>query len=287
MRSLVYILILILPGFLLVSCDKEQDGVVDPAATAVPFIESAVLKSGSVDLDTSSSPYLTRNPDGSFSLKDTLSAIMLYDFPEAFTGNRELNIRWWIRTEDGRKELGSWSASLAITSTPPGRQRYSVTFNAPIDIRLNRSDAGRALTAITASIADGPSGNTVMTPLLVTRRNSLPVIWDLSLPDTIFRPTSGFALIPFTAAVRDSDGYADIREVTFRRTLPAPTAPIQMFDDGSTGSGDVAPGDGIFTRTVRIDSSARLGEQIFEFLARDLRGEVSVAAVDTVIIEPR
>jgi hypothetical protein len=274
-----------LMGMLLLSCEKEQEGTVDPVTGTLPFVESVVLTFGSVDLDTTTTPNLQRNQDGSYSILDSLSVLILYGIPASDQlTNRWIELHWNVTSADGGKEFGGWSQALYV---PPGPEHSTIPCTLPVAFTLNRADVGKAIVSFWVTTRSGLSSNARTTSLFVTRRNSPPAIWKLSLPDTIFRPASGFNLILFTVAVKDSDGYLDIREVSFRRTLPTPTASIQMFDDGAVTSGDPFAGDGWYSRAVRIDSAARLGDQVFEFQARDQSGELSIAVLDTITIESR
>jgi len=122
---------------------------------------------------------------------------------------------------------------------------------------------------------------------MITRNNSKPQTSNLVAPDTIVRPTTGIKLLTFSITVSDSDGYTDIEQVFFKRILPTESNTFSMSDDGNElNSGDRLAGDGIFSRIVRIDSSAFTGDQVFLFQAKDNTGVLSDSLLHTITILP-
>jgi hypothetical protein len=49
-------------------------------------------------------------------------------------------------------------------------------------------------------------------------------------------------------------------------------------------SGDEVPGDGRFSRILSIDSTARLGDQVFLFRASDRSGALSDSLLHTITV---
>ena len=81
-----------------------------------------------------------------------------------------------------------------------------------------------------------------------------------------------------TAAVVDSDGIADVREVFFYSLNSTnPSFKFILYDDGSLNSippsGDLVAGDGTYTITVKlVDTPTVRKTYTFEFHALDKQG---------------
>jgi hypothetical protein len=265
-----------------ISCEKDQNGLLNPSIKT-PLVNSAVLVHGHVDLDTTTGASVTRMPDGTYIIRDTIWAWCDSGENRPSNVDRMATLRYRVLSATGSEVLSS--GTIVPDCGTPCDGLPSTFFSHNLSFPVTRADAGRLQVEVTATYPGGLSGNTLLVPFLVTRRNSLPVMSDLIAPDSIVRPSTGFDLLLFTAAVHDSDGYNDIQEVSFRRTSPTPSSSITMFDDGKVkDSGDEVSGDGIFSRIVRIDSTALLGAQVFEFVAKDRSGATSLPLLDTIRI---
>ncbi len=108
--------------------------------------------------------------------------------------------------------------------------------------------------------------------------NIPPVISNTVIdPDTVVVDST---VVIFTSVeASDSNGYNDIDEVYFVVYKPDGTSnfsKILMYDDGNiTEHGDLAAGDGIFSRLIQIDETNDKGTYRFEFLAEDRVGNFS------------
>ncbi len=98
-----------------------------------------------------------------------------------------------------------------------------------------------------------------------------PQIFNLAVPDTINLPSSQPESYLLTITVTDEDNNNDIKEVFFDTYKPdgslSASSPLQMYDDGT--SGDITPGDNIYSLMIHIWSSNSTGDYRFEFQARD------------------
>ena len=121
---------------------------------------------------------------------------------------------------------------------------------------------------------------------------SPPVLVELIIPDSLQRPAAGSPAksLSFVARVSDPDGLQDIERVDFWNANAAGTR-IVMCDDGglrpcgaSESSGDVAAGDGLYTRRVFISSENALGANTLVFEAIDRAGLRSPQLSHTIII---
>jgi hypothetical protein len=193
----------------------------------------------------------------------------------------------------GRTTQGSVRIYKPGASTPFYRRVWDIPpatsdtarFSVPLSFQIRRSDVGLISLDFDLQTNTGELSNTLIQSLLITRNNIKPYLRDLIAPDTIYRPVSGTVLLIFSVVASDSDGYSDIKEVFFKRILPTETGNISLFDDGNRLlSGDEVPGDGRFTRILSIDSTARLGNQVFLFQASDKSGALSDSLLHTITI---
>jgi hypothetical protein len=161
----------------------------------------------------------------------------------------------------------------------------TVQFSVPLSFQIKRNDVGLLSLEFSLQTNTGELSNTRTQSLLITRNNIKPYLKDIIAPDTISRPVSGTFLLIFSVSAEDSDGYSDLKEVFFKRISPTETGNFSLFDDGDRLiSGDEVPGDGRFSRILSIDSTARLGDQIFLFLASDRSGAISDSLLHTITI---
>jgi hypothetical protein len=121
---------------------------------------------------------------------------------------------------------------------------------------------------------------------LIDRRvNQPPRIFNLQAPTSISRSAQP-NVYTLTVDVSDPDGLDDISRVFFNSFLPdgSPSSnnPFLMRDDGQQG--DATAGDGRYSLTIQIDSSAPLGDFVFEFQAEDRAGNLSNKIVHTITV---
>lgn len=260
--------------FFLTSCESDKSSLLD-YGVALPYLKSADLATSFVHLDTTGTQHLVRLTDGRFEILDSVSVVL----KEAISGDSRVRYRIF------RPNSNRWflNGSLAPINGIPTSNAFSGTFTFVIE----RADIGNYRVELFVEESSGSGSNSLFLPLTITRNNSIPALNSISAPDTVVRPTTGPTLLLFTATASDSDGYGDINEVYFRRISPSLTSNISLYDDGMQQlSGDQVTGDGIFSRIVRIDSTAILGQQVFEFFAKDNFGEVSSPLLDTIMIVP-
>lgn len=117
--------------------------------------------------------------------------------------------------------------------------------------------------------------------------NHSPILSNPVMPDTVTVPTgTDTTFIKVTIPVTDQEGLGDIASVTFISQRPdsSVVATYPMYDDGGSTpqlpfnlrSGDILAGDGIYTITIPLTSSAQRNTyRDFIFQATDLVGEKS------------
>jgi len=137
--------------------------------------------------------------------------------------------------------------------------------------------------------------------------NNPPVIQNVSIPDTIVRPTgSGYDHVLVVAEVSDGNGIDDIVNCGFTSLHFGPDTllnhgnPIWLYDDGGTVeifpglfSGDETKGDGQFSIQIPIFGSGnsnpslqtKTGIFLWTFTAKDKSNEFSSPVEHTVVVE--
>ncbi len=109
-------------------------------------------------------------------------------------------------------------------------------------------------------------------------------ILETRMPDSLQIPaTSKTALIE--AVVEDPDGLNDVASVYFYSRKPDGSLanggnPFYMVDDGTQG--DKQAGDGTYSMTIMITSSAQAGTYLFTFYMRDNAGNLSDSKTDSI-----
>ncbi|HEV8539436.1 MAG TPA: hypothetical protein VGR15_11015 [Bacteroidota bacterium] len=250
-------------------CEKEDDAIVDPGLSP-PFIISVTSSDSALHLDTTTSAAVTRLPNNRFRISGSISAKVAD--PNGLQDLRQVNYR-----------LYEPRSSDYITSGVLGY--LDTSYSASFSFTISRSEAGIFRFEVYAQDRDNLTSNFLQIPLVISRNNSRPHTSGIVAPDTLVRPSSGIALVLFSVAAEDSDGYGDIEEVFFKRISPSSSGSISMLDNGNQQeSGDQLAGDGIFSRIVRIDSTALLGNQVFLFHAKDNAGALSDSLTHTVTI---
>jgi hypothetical protein len=107
-----------------------------------------------------------------------------------------------------------------------------------------------------------------------TLNNHAPTITDLTTPDSIQIPSTGFNVFNFFVTVQDSEGLADIDSVYFRNfTSTNPNNRFMMYDDGNLAvHGDSTANDGTYSLKVQIGSTNTPGVKEFHFYVVDKAG---------------
>ena len=264
----------LLSAALLAGCEDPGTGTLDPRGNP-PFLEDAAVTPDSVNLEL-----LTPGPSG---------------LPVVATASVRVTDRDAAGTVSAAVEVyapGSntpaFASPLLDTGVPPDQVADDGTYTASVQFSATRAEAGRFTVRFTAVDELGMRGNAIEKPLVLTRRNSRPVVSDLVAPDTVTLPTLGSTLLTMSIAVSDSDGYGDIRDVYFRN-LDSDN-PLQRFflrDDGGTrqpATGDERAGDGRFSIIIQLPSSAARRDYRFSFQATDVPGDTSASIVHVLTV---
>ena len=165
----------------------------------------------------------------------------------------------------------------------PQDQIYARKFDSPLPVGSGgsvRFDFHALIGADTSSATDTLS----LTDLR-------PVILQVTAADSMVLPDEGFySLDTIRVMVDDPDGLEDIREVSFTSLKPDSTLAnqgqsIALADNGDLENwGDVAIGDGAYSRIIILPWDTNTGTYIYRFIARDYSGLVSDTAYHSVVI---
>jgi hypothetical protein len=259
------------------SCEKESGTPVDVSLTS-PYVTGSLVVHDTINLDdTSSTSHVVKLPNGKLRVTDTLFTQV--SSPLGFGDIAAVSFKLYAPGETGYFAQGYLTFNGNHPTPTSGEYQSAISFD------VQRSDAGKYVVEITADNRSGNGGNASLLSLFLTRNNIKPNTWGLIAPDTLFRPTTGYQLIRFAISAYDSDGYRDLEQVYLKRILPSASSIIPMFDDGDeVNNGDPVAGDGTFSRILRIDNTAILGQQVFLFQARDRSGALSDTLLHTITI---
>ncbi len=180
-------------------------------------------------------------------------------------GGSVSTLRYEIRL-DGKTAVLQ-GGDLRQSSTAPR------TWEADIEFARNRGDVGDYRVDVFGKDEWGTDLNSGVSKFRLTYGTRAPEIVTVNAPDTVDLQLQTI-LILITAEVRDESGLADIKQVYFKSFLPDGRPgndgnPIYLVDDGTPGSGDLTPGDGLYSVKVQMLSGTPKGEYRFEFRALD------------------
>ncbi len=120
---------------------------------------------------------------------------------------------------------------------------------------------------------------------IIFLENKAPVMVNPVVPDTVQRPASGADSLVIQIRVNDPQGPGDIQEVQFTVEREGGTPSIlEMVDTGELG--DVAAGDGIYSRGIVVIPESVAGTFRFTFEALDRVENAAPVVIDTLVILP-
>ncbi len=152
-------------------------------------------------------------------------------------------------------------------------------------VTVPKGDVGVYTVLVYAVDETGSLSDNVRGMLTYSGQGDPPVILEVAAPDTIRRPAEGEdpVILRLSATVTDPDGLSSISSVVFWN-VERPTSVIEMADDGES-FGDEFPNDGVYTRTVQIESGNEPGETVLAFQATDRSGLKSNIVEKTIVVE--
>ena len=188
----------------------------------------------------------------------------------------------------GLMRLQRNSVTLATDTlfTESANSDFEAVLTRNIDSTYAAERVGEYQLAFQVADASGDLSNVILQSIFL--ENTLPIVFNPSLPDSVTRPTVGTGVIEVRISADDSQGLGDLQIVnmTIQREGGTPST-IEMFDNGDFENyRDEVAGDGIFSRGLLIDGTSASGTFYFTFEAQDRVGNLSAALVDSLVILP-
>lgn len=259
----------------LISCENDRTGTIDPLTT-LPYLTNVTLPLEFIDIDNDTTGIVENLPDNRYKVRITFNG-------EGFSLKSGEAIKGSLEVYKPNATSAFKKESFETVASGPD----SVRFSSSVLITIDRGDAGKFQLIFSLNAGLSSESNIVEKSIWITRNNSKPRLLQFSAPDTIVRPTTGTKLLHFNCTASDSDGYPDLRRVYIKRISPTETNPIDLYDNGDgINTGDAVAYDGIFSRILSIDSTARTGDQIFLFRAEDKSGAISDSLLHSITILP-
>ncbi|MBS4027972.1 MAG: hypothetical protein KGZ58_04965 [Ignavibacteriales bacterium] len=150
----------------------------------------------------------------------------------------------------------------------------SAWFSSVVTFRMKRTEPGIYRFEFYAEDNARWKSNAVSVPLLITRKNSPPI---LGLP-TLQRHTpigSDSSFITISLSVTDSNGIENVQNVLVRPQNAVDSSFQLMYDDGLYEHRDIFPGDGIFSTVFWITPVDSINKVVLKFFAIDFTGDTS------------
>ena len=259
--------IVLLLGFLVASCQKADNVVID---SSQPINISAL---SFFDKDSLDIAQYVSNSSAQLSVKDSfrLSLTSSQNFSDVIL--KVSNDSGDVIAQTTLSTLSGDSVSGSISFVPPSVYVGDLTYT------------------FTAYNSRGAQGNS-LTKLLrfFNSNNHSPVIDSVAVPDSIQVDPTLYTSIDLFAFSHDPDGLNDIKKVYFNSTLPtgvqSKSNPFLMYDDGGAaglniGDDDAVAGDGTYTLRIQLPPLSSnpppvLGVYKFTFYAVDRSNATSV-----------
>jgi hypothetical protein len=273
MRKYFLLLIPLLTG----GCEKDFDNVIDVSTDNYQVISVVISTPTGVKDTTGKDTIDLKEPsDSLLNLKITFSQ-----------GSQVRKVYFYIQASDN-----SYLSSSPVEMTNTGSNIFESQF-----ILRNNNPNGNYNIKFSVTGSSGINKQAAVANFYFNngQDNVPPVISNTIIePDTVIvtEPT----LIFTSVDVIDTNGLNDIAEVYFIVYRPNGTSNnIKTFllDDGSCcpippanlTSGDIAAGDGTFSRVIQVDENNAKGTYRFEFHAMDRLGELSNILNHFVLIQ--
>lgn len=267
-------ILLLFPLLFVVSSCSDDTSLLDPTAPdSYPLFQSIALSAYAFDTDSISAGSGTRSPD------DPIEIVFRLDAKFQNSSKAAIKEAYCTVRLDGRSTVIT-KKKLQLSTNP-----NSASENIPLNIR--RGDVGDYSVEVTGTDSRDLALNSVRTKLNLINGSNPPVMSDLSAPDSLTLPAQGVLLLTMTVRVKDPSGLKDVKRVWFSSYLPNGTPssgnPFLMYDDATNGDG--IDGDGIYSRTVQLPSTAVVGKYRFEFQAFDFGNLPSNVIVHYIVVQ--
>lgn len=267
LRALKYLLFLIFSAFLINSCEKKDDSVIDPTLY-FPQILNAFI-----------------SPDTNFTapINEIIVAVVTSQEPVK-------NVMATLSDPDNNQVR---VYELKDNGVSPDTTAGDSHFTAQINETQNCRIAGYYNVEFVAENESGLKSNTIIQSFYVKQvNNQPPLISDLIMPDSLQRPGSGVNLAFMQIKAIDPNGQCDVKVSYFISRRPDGTLgnqgnPIYLYDDGDIPlHGDTTAGDTKYSVIIKIEPTNQLGYYLFTYNAKDRSDSLSNTLKDSVYVYP-
>lgn len=190
-----------------------------------------------------------------------------------------------------------WVWSKNLDQTPlfdDGSHGDPVAGDQVYSLRVDSSFAARkqGLTELKFAAVDRYNSSSPTVVKAVAIENKKPALFNLSVPDSIQRPTSGKNAFIMQVSVSDPQSLGDIAYVGLVTmdpsgsygTVATPENPLLLVDNGNKNLGDEIAGDGIYSLGASISPTNQLGVWTFIFQAEDWVNNKSDSLVHKITV---
>jgi hypothetical protein len=242
-----------------VSCENNPLDAVDNRGAA-PFLQSATITPAGFDLDA------MIIPGTSYQLYASVSALV--SDPQGAADVAAVTFALFGPSGDVPITSGQ------CTKTLPSDNSQPVICSGTLAFSVDRNATGRYRLELSAHDQAGHVSATLLQEIPIYRGKSAPV---LSQPGARILAQAGTDSTRYavTVAAYDSNGLADIAQVTVRAIGTRNTALLTMYDDGLRSHVDAIAGDGVFSLPTWVSPVGDIHDVVFEFLATDKAGHAS------------
>jgi len=279
LQYLKYLVLPIVLGIILISCEKDDNSVIDPKLT-FPTITGVFVTPGTFD---------------TAAIKTVLVAVVQSEEQVSLVKATVSNPWSSILKEIELKDNG------VLPDTTAGDGRYTGRFDSTLSCKL----VGSYKVEFIAYNKSGTSSNIVIGNFNVSNsNNNRPSVNYVISPDSLRRPSgtgSDSVNIGFLQAwPTDPEGICDVDRVYFYSFRPDGTPgnngnPISLLDDGNQVNCDSVAHDGKFSICIKIVNNPftpgytgppQIGNYRFRYFAKDIGGLESDSLVKFINVYP-
>ena len=247
--------------FLLLSCEKKTDSVLDPVQSA-PFVLDASFSITVVNTDTITLSGV-RKPNDLLTIRGVASLRAFHPL-----GKNEIAAVNYSVTGDPLSSVAG-EGTLHDDGIFPDRLANDSIYSGYAQFQIPRVVVGKLTISLWSENSTGQLSNTVLLPISIVRLNHPPVISQLVAPSTInLASTTSFTI---TLKVFDPDGQQDIQSVS-RYTPSGKVLPLTAVNDS------------IYAETVSLVPPPDPGSYLFRFRAVDRSNDSSNVLTQIIVI---
>lgn len=257
---------------LLIGCQRNPLGTVDPQGTA-PSVSAFTVSPPVIRIDTLPSA------NGVYAV--TLAASVHATNADPSSGVAKVTVE---ALSPSGESFGK--TDLHDDGIPPDNAAGDATFSGRLQLALSRADVGTYRILCTATSNNEMDGTSAIRSIRVFRRSSPPWLFALQAPDRVTIPVGGSTPFVLSVAVGDSDGLADVSDVTLRILNSSnPTSVNHLLDNGNGANGDNVAGDGRYSIILAPNSSNVGKTYMLAFQAKDRAGDTSATLIHPLVLQ--